>query len=272
MNQTIAPLGVIAFDQAGTATATWDVTAPIAGSTNTNALKKKGGDWTTGCFQLGNITGLTFTVAITIDGVTRNPLMVTDAGTRIASGGTVTASDGLKVYFDYPIGATKVVATATAGSGNIELLLMNDPAALQTAGSSGSSGSVVTVAGFTSDSTLWSKTHVPAENVVATINKTAPGAGTRLVVTHISGFITTDNAAPTAGSRLLTVTEDPAGTPVVLWQAYVGIPATAGATSGVAIPVELAVATNKSVTIAFASAGGVDTLEVVNMNGRVETI
>ena len=260
MNQKIAPLGVKAIDQAGTATGTWSTPA------SSGNLPSKGGDWTTACLQFGNITGLTFTLACTIDGVSKSPALVSDLGVRVAAGGTGTATDGNKFYFDFPIGCTAVTITAAGGSGNVELILMSDATAMNAA--EAKAGSVTGV-----DSTLWAVTHVPAENVVATINKAAPGATSRLVVTGFSAIITTSETAPTAGDRLVTLTQDPAGTPLVLWNGYIGFPATAGATSGIVITnCNIPIATNKSVTLAFASAGGTDTKQTVNMNGRVESV
>jgi len=73
--------------------------------------------------QFGDITSLAGTISASWDdGRTyANILSITSAGSVIAAGGTITAADGLSLYFS-AVGATHVKFTRTAGDGPVALV------------------------------------------------------------------------------------------------------------------------------------------------------
>lgn len=127
METKVAPLGVKAIDQAGVATASWKTVPTTALHSQ---LPLKGERFQTFCLQFGNITTLTATLAITIDGVTGNVPMVTSDGAIVAKAGTITVVDGMQVFGTLPLGATDFTITAAGGSGNVELVLHSDATGL----------------------------------------------------------------------------------------------------------------------------------------------
>lgn len=71
--------------------------------------------------EFGNITSLTGTLAITVNGQSIDVPLKSPDGTLVAAGGTITAVDGKKFYFVTPCHVTNITFTRTAGSGPVAL-------------------------------------------------------------------------------------------------------------------------------------------------------
>jgi hypothetical protein len=109
------------------------------------------------------------------------------------------------------------------------------------------------------------KNHSPAANTQATASAAAAGAGVRWVCTAIMAGIAATGTAPTATSVTLNLRDGASGAGTVLWSAELGVPATAGATAGVAISdLWIPGSANTAMTLEFAAAGGANTKEWVN--------
>jgi hypothetical protein len=109
------------------------------------------------------------------------------------------------------------------------------------------------------------KNHSPAANTQATASAAAAGAGVRWVCTAIMAGIAATGTAPAATSVTLNLRDGASGAGTVLWSAELGVPATAGATAGVAISdLWIPGSANTAMTLEFAAAGGANTKEWVN--------
>ncbi len=116
----------------------------------------------------------------------------------------------------------------------------------------------------------WTQVHEPATNTQATCVQAAPGANLKNIVTSITGTLAAGSTAPTAVQLYLRLVEDAAGTPATIWTAAISLPATAGASSGIALTnLWIPVTSNKSITLRFSAAGGTNTYETVSMQGII---
>lgn len=137
-------------------------------------------------------------------------------------------------------------------------------------GSSQVSGSLVPQHVSPMVPSVWSVTHAPSANTVATVTQASPGAGLKNVVTGLTVILAAGASAPSA----ITVTahlRDGAsgvGTPKKSWA--MSIPAVAGSMNGVVrnqMWIEMTAATQT--TLEFSVAGGSNTVESVEMDGGV---
>jgi len=118
----------------------------------------------------------------------------------------------------------------------------------------------------------WAQGHLPAANTQATTTKAAPGAGLRNVCTGITATIAA-SAAPAAVVALVVLRDGATGVGAVLWADYVALTAVAGAVSKINLSgLRIRGSANTQMTLEFALAGGANTLEVVSMQGAIETV
>jgi hypothetical protein len=112
--------------------------------------------------------------------------------------------------------------------------------------------------------------HVPAANTQATKNQAAAGSGLCNVCTGISATWSADGTAPTAAQRYVYLRDGASGSGTILWAGTLSLPATAGASTGIAISgLWIKGTANTSMTLEFSSAGGANTYEVVTMTGVI---
>lgn len=120
-------------------------------------------------------------------------------------------------------------------------------------------------------SASWAVNHAPAANTQATASQAAAGASTKNVCTGFMVTASAGAAAPTAIQLNFVIRDGATGAGTVLWAGVLGVPATAGASTGVAISGLWLVGTaNTAMTIEFSAAGGANTIEAVSMQGTTQ--
>lgn len=114
----------------------------------------------------------------------------------------------------------------------------------------------------------WTATCAPGNgNVRATITRTAPASGVRLVCTGFTATMTGGSGAPSASFMNVQLLDGPSGTNV-LWAATLGVPGSAGLTTGVARSnLWLKGSQASALTLEFTVAGGTNVLQSVSMEG-----
>ena len=116
----------------------------------------------------------------------------------------------------------------------------------------------------------WSKSHVPAVGVAATITQPAPGPGYKNVVRNLTAILAGGTSAPTAVNVSVSVINGTTATTDFLWRATLSCAATAGVVNGVSPnPLMLVGTDNTATTIEFSAAGGANTFESVTMSGII---
>ena len=112
--------------------------------------------------------------------------------------------------------------------------------------------------------------HVPAANNRATKNQVAAGSGLCNVCTGIYATWSADGTAPTAAQRYVYLRDGASDSGTILWAGTLSLPATAGASTGIAVSgLWIKGTANTSLTLEFSSAGGANTYEVVTMTGVI---
>jgi hypothetical protein len=105
----------------------------------------------------------------------------------------------------------------------------------------------------------WAEAPTAVDNNTVTATKAAAGAGHSHRVTSISGSF-----SGAAAGKLMTLTEDPAGTPVVKWRGYVTNQ------FAIAFVQPIKILAGKAVALAMAASGAGGTLGAVTMTGFTE--
>ena len=115
----------------------------------------------------------------------------------------------------------------------------------------------------------WHISHLPAANTQATITQAAAGAGKRNICTGFTVMFVAGATAPTAINVSVSLIDGAAGGTTYLWRATISLPATAGATSGIARMGRWIGSANTAMTLEFSAAGGANTIQSVAMEGTV---
>lgn len=114
----------------------------------------------------------------------------------------------------------------------------------------------------------FSITHNPGANTVATITKAAGSGTQRWVITGFSAMLTAGATAPTAAVATLNLRDGASGAGTILKSWTLGVPATAGATQGIAKSgLHIICSAATAVTIEFTAAAGANTYESVELEG-----
>lgn len=125
------------------------------------------------------------------------------------------------------------------------------------------------VGGTPDPGSLWSVTHAPGVNTLATATKAAPGAGKALVITSATFSLVAGTVAPLATVVTGLITGATSGT---VYSVFLAIPNTAGATTVISSPITIQGADNEALTVRFSGTAGANTQESVHMNGYVVTL
>lgn len=121
---------------------------------------------------------------------------------------------------------------------------------------------------FQGGATVWTASHVPAVNTVATVTKATAGAGVRNICTGFTVTLAANTTAPSAVQVTVSLIDGSAGGTTYLWRTQITIPATAGAITGfVRSGIWLPGTANTAMTLEFSAAGGANTFESVSMDG-----
>lgn len=116
----------------------------------------------------------------------------------------------------------------------------------------------------------WSAHHVPDANTAATATQAAPGVSKRNVITWLTVVFAAGSSAPAAVNTSVSAIDGGTGGTTYLWRATISLPATAGATNGIALEdLWLPGSTNTATTLEFLAAGGANTYESVSFGGVV---
>lgn len=113
----------------------------------------------------------------------------------------------------------------------------------------------------------WSQTHQPAANTIATTTRAAQ-SGVQHVCRAITASFSATGVAPTAIQVEVVLRDGASGAGTVLWSCGMSLPATAGASTVVALTdLEIAGTTGTAMTLEFSAAGGANTVERVSLVG-----
>jgi hypothetical protein len=116
--------------------------------------------------------------------------------------------------------------------------------------------------------TPWSTTHEPAANTQATITRAAAGVGVKNVCTGLTVTFAAGATAPAAVQVAVRLRDGGTGAGTVLWAAVLSLPATAGASVGVARQgLWIPGTANTAMTLEFSAAGGANTIQAVALEG-----
>lgn len=115
----------------------------------------------------------------------------------------------------------------------------------------------------------WSVAHTPGANAQATITQATAGIGKRNVCTGVTITFVAGATAPTAVAREVYLIDGAAAGTVYKFKTTLGCPAVAGVTSGVARTGVWVGSPNTAMTLEFESAGGINTIESVAMEGFI---
>ena len=117
----------------------------------------------------------------------------------------------------------------------------------------------------------WTAIHVPAANTQATATQASAGAGLRNVCMSITVILAAAATVPTAVNVTISLIDGASGGVTYLWRTTLSLPATAGATTGVAITgLAIRGSVDTAMTLEFSGAGGANTIESVTMSGVTE--
>ena len=109
--------------------------------------------------------------------------------------------------------------------------------------------------------------HVPAANAQATISKAAGAAGVRHVCTGITVMLVAGATAPAAINVSVSLIDGATAGTTYLWRATISLPATAGASNGIALSnLWLPGTAATAMTLEFSAAGGANVIESVSMS------
>ena len=281
INNAAGAAGVNVQDGGNSLTVDNDTLSVVGGGLEATALRVTIASDSTGVLSIDD-NGTTISIddgtgSITIDGTVTANLGATDTGNLSNAATSLAvmddwdnaASDGASVSGDVAhdsadagepvkVGGKAATALPTAVAANDRTNLLTDVYGrpFVRVGHQGPAGGI------------WTVHHVPAANTVATITQAAAGAGVRNVCTGLTVMLVAGATAPTAIQVSASLIDGAAGGTTYLWRAVLSCPATAGATTGVALSgLWLPGTANTGMTLEFSAAGGANTVESVSMSG-----